>query len=125
MKYSLLIIIIFLFGCATKFTENDLRTSALMPEPVAYSILLKYKIPEAFVWNSPQFFCPKETVNIRETITVQYSASDKRLYLIARPFFCVYHAYVPNVSSANEAKEITLALKAIGAKITTYSIPNR
>jgi hypothetical protein len=123
MKYTALIIAVFLIGCATRFTENDLKTAALMPEPVAYSILIKYKIPEAFVWNSPQFFCAKQTVNIRETITVQYSASDRRLYLIARPSFCVYHAYIPNVNSAVEAKEITLALKAIGAKIITYSIP--
>ena len=122
-KYFTGLLILLLVGCATRFSEDDLQTSGLMPEPVALSILSKYKIPQSFSWNSPSLFCSSEWINVRETQTVRFSASEGKLYLMARPGFCIYHAYVPNVYSAADAKEIALALRALGAKINSYYIP--
>ena len=122
-KFLTLISIFFLFGCATKFSENDLQTSGLMPQSVALAILERYQIPQSFSWKSPSLFCSAEWINVRETLTVRYSARESRLYLTAQPKFCLYHAYVPNVYNAVDAKDIALALKALGAKINSYYIP--
>ena len=78
-NYFLFLLLALLVGCATKLSEDDLQTAALMPEPVALSILAKYKIPDSFIWNPAGLICSKEWLNVRETSSVIFNSSENRL----------------------------------------------
>lgn len=117
-------------GCATQLTPQEVATSSVMPESVAVKIFQKYGFPDM-----RQPFPASETricggstslVPITSITKIVYTPSTKRLslqnggnYLNGR---CPVVAFLSNVQTLEDAKEILQAAKALGAQTDTVYV---
>lgn len=119
----ILLVFQLLLGCAHLSTDQKI-SSEIMPRSAAIQILRSYNLGEVVILTKSGF-CSSDrvNVNISDIISAVYSATRERLVINASySTFCLAAGAVVNVKSVEDAKQILVAMRALGAKVTRIDL---
>ena len=125
------VITLFVCGCATKLTPQEVATSSVMPESVAIKIFQKYGISDIrrpFSGGLPPI-CGGgiiSDISITEVISFSYVPKSKQVIMRSRGFLtdgrCPVGSVLYNVQTEQDAKELLQASIAMGAQVNQVYI---
>jgi hypothetical protein len=119
----ILLLFQFLLGCAHLSADQKI-SSEIMPRSAAIQILRSYNLGE-FVSLTKSGFCSSDrvNVNISDINSATYSTTRERL-IIRAPYstFCLAVGSVAYVKSVEDAKQVLVAMRALGAKVTVIDL---
>jgi hypothetical protein len=120
---TIFLVLQLLLGCAHLSSDQKI-SSEIMPRSAAIQILRSYNIDEV-VNLTKSGFCSSDRVNVKisDITSATYSAIRERL-IIRAPYstFCLAHGALLNVKSIENAKQILVAMRSLGAKVAMIDL---